>query len=599
MGRLEPQPHAVTCRAHRRNGLRIPTGATLAIAASLAVLCGLGCGDGTGVLAPPGDAGGPDAATSDGGTSPTPDADAVILPASVGCAKQLASGDDYTCILYDDGRAACLGGGAFGQLGTGATADAPGPVRVEQLPAARLLAAGGHHTCSLGEGGLLCWGDNRSSELGVTGLEQSALPVPVELRGAPWGVVQLALGSRHGCLLDTLVHGYCWGTGALGITLPVAQQIPAIGEAPLEILQLGGSATRVIDAGHLVDVPWRADARVVSPIPGAPDRVIANAIGDDHDCVLKSGGTVWCRGTGYPDFYAVVADFGNDVAEVAVGTDFTCARTDGGQVLCRGRNDSGQLGDGTLAASPLAVTVPGIQPAIELSLGAAHGCARLVDGSVWCWGALGGSAIRGAPERVAGPGPAETCGDVTGVVAPPWSVPIPDGSAADELSDATTAWAQNQCRCGVSDDADLPGCIQEETPLLHGCLAALGAGSEAQALCMARAEWTWAACAAKCAGQGSVSGLDECVASAEPDCGARSGAMAFCLRRRLPCDQTLAVQAQYFQTCDGKMDCPNGFDEANCRPNSTAFHCADGLSSIAIELVMNGRPDCPDGSDEL
>jgi alpha-tubulin suppressor-like RCC1 family protein len=523
----------------------------------------------------------------------------VILPPSVGCAKQLASGDDYTCILYDDGRAACLGGGAFGQLGTGATADAPAPLRVEQLPVARLLAAGGHHTCALGDGGLLCWGDNRSSELGVAGLEQSTLPVPVDLRGAPRGPVQLALGSRHGCVLDELVHGYCWGTGALGVTLPVAQQIPAIGEAPLEILQLGGAATRLIDAGHLVDVPWRADARAVSPIPGTPDRVIANAIGDDHDCLLKSGGTVWCRGTGYPDFYAVVADFGDEVAEVAVGTDFTCARTDKGQVLCRGRNDGGQLGDATLAAGAIAVTVPGIAPAVELSLGAAHGCARLVDGSVWCWGALGGSAIREAPERVAGPGPAQTCRDVTSVVATPWSLPIPDVSAADELSDATTAWAQNQCRCALPDDGDLPGCIQEETPLLHGCLAALGAGSEAQALCLARGEWNSAACAAKCAGQASLSGLDRCGPFAQADCGPRSGAIAFCQRRRLPCDQTLAVQAQYFQTCDGHRDCPNGFDEANCLPNSTVFHCADGTSSIAIELVMNGSRDCPDGSDEL
>jgi alpha-tubulin suppressor-like RCC1 family protein len=599
MGCLEPLLHAVTCRSHRRNGTRIPTSALLTIAGSLTVLGGVGCGDGTGRFGPPGDSGAPDVATSDGGTSPGADAEAVILPASVGCAKQLASGDDYTCILYDDGRTACLGAGAFGQLGTGATADAPAPLRVEQLPTARLLAAGGHHTCALTDGGLLCWGDNRSSELGVAGLEQSALPVPVELTGVPRGVVQLALGSRQGCVLDQLVHGYCWGTGALGVTLPGARQIPAIGEAPREILQLGGSATRVIDAGHLADVPWRTDVRAVSPVPGAPDRVIANAIGDDHDCLLKNGGTVWCRGTGYPDFYAVVADFGIEVAEVAVGTDFTCARTDEGQVLCRGRNDVGQLGDGTLAAAAIAVTVPGIAPAVELSLGAAHGCARLVDGSVWCWGALGGSAIREAPERIAGPAPAETCHDVTSVVATPWSLPIPDVSAADELSDATTAWAQNQCRCGLPDDGGLPGCIQEETPLLHGCLEALGAGSEAQARCMARAEWSWAACAVTCAGQGSVSGLDECVSSAEPDCGARSGALAFCLRRSLPCDQSLAVQAQSFQTCDGHRDCPNGFDEANCQPNSTAFHCADGTSSIAIGLVMNGSRDCPDGSDEL
>src|SRR5438552_7140950 len=158
MGRLEPQPHAVTFRAHRGNRSRIFTGTMLAIAASLAVLGGLGCGERAGVLGSPGDAGGPDAATSDGGTSPGADAEAVILPASVGCATQLASGDDYTCMLYDDGRAACLGGGAFGQLGTGAAADAPAPLRVEQLPVARLLAAGGHHTCALTDGGLLCWG---------------------------------------------------------------------------------------------------------------------------------------------------------------------------------------------------------------------------------------------------------------------------------------------------------------------------------------------------------------------------------------------------------------------------------------------------------
>src|SRR4051812_41952665 len=104
MKRLEPVLHAITCRSHRGNGLRIRTRALLTIAGSLTVLGGVGCGDGTGRFGPPGDAGAPDVAPSDGGTSPEADGDAVILPAAVGCAKQLASGDDYACILYDDGR---------------------------------------------------------------------------------------------------------------------------------------------------------------------------------------------------------------------------------------------------------------------------------------------------------------------------------------------------------------------------------------------------------------------------------------------------------------------------------------------------------------
>jgi len=574
---------------HGAAALRAADWKLVAIAAPIVAFSALGCG---GRSASPGSIG-------DGGALDTVDtghAPAENLSASVGCGKQLASGDDHSCILYADGRVACVGGGGFGQLGNGSTADAPGPVPVDGVASARLLAAGGHHTCAISEAGLQCWGDNRSSELGVAGMDQSALPVSVALPNAQ-GPIQIALGARHACVLDLWVHGYCWGTGAADLTMVAAQQIPAIGEQPLEILQLGGSATRLIDKAHLYDVPWRTDSRNVDAIAGVPDGIIANAIGDDHDCVLKAGGTVWCRGAGYPDFYAVVADFGRDVAEIAVGKDFTCARTGDGQVLCRGRNDSGQLGDGTLATRDIAVMVPGIGPAVELSLGSAHACARVVDGSVWCWGAMGGSEIRRTPERIAGPAPSQTCDDVTSVPRP-WSLPIPSATAADKLMDAVTAWAQNQCRCAFSDVNALPGCIREETPVLNGCLAALGVGSETQALCVAESAWRSAACAAKCADSASASGAAECADSFVASCGAGTSGMAFCMRRTLPCDESNSALVQHFQTCDGKMDCPNGFDEANCRPESTAFHCADGFSSIGLDLVRNGKPDCPDGSDE-
>jgi hypothetical protein len=569
-------------------------GYVLAIAGSL-VFSAFACG-GRGESRGGQDGSAPDAAAPEAGRPAGEDGGAQRVAASLGCAKQLASGDDHTCILYDDGRVACLGGGGFGQLGNGSTMDAPAPVGVDGVSGARLLAAGGHHTCAITDGGLQCWGDNRSSELGVTGPEQSAEPVSVGLPG-PRGVVQLALGSRHGCLLDNFVHGYCWGTGALDVELATAHQIPAIGEKPLQILQLGGSATRLIDGGRLYDVPWQADARAVGLVPAAPDGVVANAIADDHDCLLKSGGTVWCRGAGYPDFYAVVADFGNDVAEVGVGSGFTCARTAAGQVLCRGRNDSGQLGDTALPASDTAVTVPGIAGAVELSVGSAHACGRLADGSVWCWGALGGADARERPERVAGPAASQTCDGVTSVPRP-WALPIPNATAADELADAETAWAQNQCRCALADPSALPACIQDETPLLNGCLEALGDGNEMQELCFAKNFWSEAACWATCVDDHDRAGIDACPPASVPDCGAQNGVMRFCMRRTLPCNGAASPFVLYSQTCDGNADCPNGFDEANCHPSSTQFRCADGASSVGIDLVWDDRPDCPDGSDE-
>lgn len=520
--------------------------------------------------------------------------------ASVGCAKQVASGTDHACVLYDDGRVACLGGNALGQLGIGTTEAAAALMPTLGVEDVRLLAAGGDHTCALGRGGLYCWGDNRASELGVTGMEQARQAVltaaPGTITSVP--IVQLALGSRHGCVLDQFVHGYCWGTGASGISLPSIRQLGSIGHQPFQILQLGGAETRVLDGGRLFDVPWRAETSVgLTPPPGAPDRIVANVIGQDHECLLKASGTVWCRGGAYPAFYSVAADFGSEVAEVAVGVGFTCARTRAGTVLCRGRNESGQLGDGSLNRQDVTVAVSGIGPAVELSLGARHGCARLTDGSVWCWGALGGAIVRSTAERIAGPVAAQTCSGVTSVPLP-WTATVPEGTPADELNDALVAFGQNQCRCVFADERDRILCMRDETFVLNGCLPAVGAGAGETASCLSQAPWAAATCWAKCVDTPSfTAGLPQCTGAPQRECGETRGALRFCLRTNLFCDGSGSAAARNFETCDGKADCPNGFDEANCTPGSTMFRCADG-SSVGLGSLQDGTRDCPDGSDE-
>ncbi|XP_062414865.1 low-density lipoprotein receptor-related protein 2-like isoform X2 [Pungitius pungitius] len=56
------------------------------------------------------------------------------------------------------------------------------------------------------------------------------------------------------------------------------------------------------------------------------------------------------------------------------------------------------------------------------------------------------------------------------------------------------------------------------------------------------------------------------------------------------------------QFCDGRKDCPNGFDEENCVrscPSKNDFRCKDRRSCISRSLVCDGRSHCYDGSDEV
>jgi alpha-tubulin suppressor-like RCC1 family protein len=83
-------------------------------------------------------------------------------------------------------------------------------------------------------------------------------------------------------------------------------------------------------------------------------------------------------------------------------------------VSCWGRNTYGQLGDGTRETRPTASPVPGLTGVVELSGGTDYTCARLGDGSLYCWGYNGFSnaggnlgdgtiAARDVPTRVLGP----------------------------------------------------------------------------------------------------------------------------------------------------------------------------------------------------
>lgn len=121
----------------------------------------------------------------------------------------------------------------------------------------------------------------------------------------------------------------------------------------------------------------------------------------NHTCALTSAGGVRCWGRATtPAGQATSADaadggvpidvagLGSGVTAVAVGGSHACALTAAGGVKCWGRNDSGQLGNGSVADSNVPVDVAGLASGVTaIAAGNAHVCALTTAGGVKCWGA--------------------------------------------------------------------------------------------------------------------------------------------------------------------------------------------------------------------
>jgi alpha-tubulin suppressor-like RCC1 family protein len=285
----------------------------------------------------------------------------------------LASGVDaidaggvHSCAVTEDGGVVCWGSNARGQLGIGTASHLDAPVEVEALAGdVAALGAGESHTCALTPGGgVECWGENTSGQLG-NGTNTPSL-APVAVSGLGSGVAAVAVGGNHGCALTTGGGVSCWGANPNG--------------------QLGDGTT--------------TPSSVPVPVTGLAGGVAAIAAAKgNHSCALTTGGGVLCWGrnhagqlgngtntTGPTSAPVAVSGLASGVAAIALGTDHSCALTLAGGVVCWGLGLDGQLGNGGNSGSNVPVPVTGLSSGVLAIAAAGRSSCALTASGVACWG---------------------------------------------------------------------------------------------------------------------------------------------------------------------------------------------------------------------
>ncbi|MGD0274251.1 MAG: hypothetical protein ABSB96_11045, partial [Gaiellaceae bacterium] len=299
-------------------------------------------------------------------------------------ATQVSAGGEHGCAVLADHSVWCWGRNAYGQLGNNSTTDSSTPVQVVGasgvgfLMDADQVSAGQGHTCAhLTNNTVWCWGHNNFGQLGNNSTTDSPTPVQVKGTGGVGlltGVSQVSAGGLHSCAVRTFDHTIqCWGYNLYG---QLGNNSTSDSSTPVEVLGLKTDGPASTGDFHTCAVKssdqtvWCWGWNQYGQLGNGTTSTDPNPI----PVQVQKPGPV----------------FLTDATGVSAGGLHTCALSSPsgfGYVYCWGRNESGELGNGKHGTdSSYAVQASGIGKATEVSAGYYHTCARLSNSSADCWG---------------------------------------------------------------------------------------------------------------------------------------------------------------------------------------------------------------------
>jgi alpha-tubulin suppressor-like RCC1 family protein len=326
----------------------------------------------------------------------------------------VSAGGNHACACKADGTLWCWGGNGDGQLGDGSTRYRDTPAKVAAALGFLHVAAGLDFTCAIRVGATLsCWGENLVGQLGIGMPAVQVTPLAVARLGTD--VAQLSAGNRSFCARKTDGSAWCWGDNLAGQPddgptgyRPSPVEVVALGHSVAQVASGWGGATCALLTdggvwcwGSISNASGNFDARPVPfEVAGLPTNIAEVAVGWAHACARADDGALWCWGRNdngqlgdgsnayFRDTPVQVSALAGLVAEVSTTGTHTCARSIDGMLWCWGSNDSGELGDGTTtdSATPLKVAPLGANVRQVSTSPGGHTCARLTDGTAWCWG---------------------------------------------------------------------------------------------------------------------------------------------------------------------------------------------------------------------
>ena len=306
--------------------------------------------------------------------------------ASSNSSQTIALGLDDICVVDPGGGVLCWDSfNTYGELGDGTTTTRLTPAYVSGLNSGVIaIGSGPFHSCALtNTGGLKCWGLNTFGQIGSSANNgtDNPNPTPVDVTGLTSGVAAMAMGDNHTCALTVAGGVKCWGdnsSGQLGVTTNNGTDNP--NPTPVDVTGLtsgvtaiaaAGSSTCALTIGGGVKCWGALGSTTPVDVSGLESGVVAIAAGGllyggdpvgDHACAVTSAGGLKCWGdnslgqlgdgtTTYRVAAVDVSGLSTGVLGVTAGAGHTCAIVHNPnpgfpKVYCWGSNNSGQLGEG-------------------------------------------------------------------------------------------------------------------------------------------------------------------------------------------------------------------------------------------------------------